>query len=67
MFSTVALELNNTMGSGVVISEDGYILTAAHVVDGFTGAFDATFRVPDGEGGITTVQMSIPAANSLTA
>ena len=28
---TVALELGNARGSGVVISEDGYILTAAHV------------------------------------
>lgn len=30
--STVALQLGGAMGSGVIISEDGYILTAAHVV-----------------------------------
>ena len=44
--ATVALELNNTMGSGVVISEDGYILTAAHVV--MEPGRDMKVRFPDG-------------------
>lgn len=44
---TVGLVLNNAMGSGVVISEDGYILTAAHVV----GAPDqeVIVKFPDGK------------------
>lgn len=43
---TVALNLDYAMGSGVVISEDGLILTAAHVVS--RPGREVTVRFPDG-------------------
>jgi S1-C subfamily serine protease len=35
--STVALEVGDVSGSGVIISPDGYVLTAAHVIAGRSG------------------------------
>lgn len=42
----VAVSLNGGMGSGVIISEDGYVLTAGHVVG--RPNRDATFILHDG-------------------
>jgi serine protease Do len=44
---TVGLQVGGAQGSGVVISEDGYVLTAAHVV-GSPGR-DVRVRFPDGK------------------
>lgn len=43
--SVVQIETENGLGSGVVYDEDGLILTAAHVVEGFE---DVTVRLADG-------------------
>ncbi|VTS00908.1 S1C family serine protease [Tuwongella immobilis] len=43
---TVGLAIGSSMGSGVIISEDGYILTAAHVI-GEAGK-DVVIFLPDG-------------------
>lgn len=43
---TVAIVLHNGMGSGVIVSEDGYVLTAGHVA-GRAGR-DVTFIMHDG-------------------
>ena len=45
--STVRVELGEAAGSAVLISEDGYILTAAHVVDA-VGGKKAKVRLYDG-------------------
>ena len=42
----VHIETRTGLGSGVVYDEDGFILTAAHVVD---GASDVTVRLADGD------------------
>ena len=43
---TVGLELGSTQGSGVIVSEGGYVLTAAHVI-GRPGR-DVRVKLPDG-------------------
>lgn len=43
---TVAVQVRHAQGSGVIVSEDGYVLTAAHV-SGRPGR-KATFTLPDG-------------------
>ena len=43
--SVVQLETQSGLGSGVIYDADGYILTAAHVVDGVS---DLTVRLSDG-------------------
>src|SRR5438477_5453646 len=45
--AVVAVEIGGTTGSGVVISEDGMVLTAAHVCD--RPNRDVTFTFPDGK------------------
>lgn len=44
--ATVAVQVGNSQGSGVIISEDGYVLTAAHVI-GEPG-LNAMFVLHDG-------------------
>jgi serine protease Do len=44
--STVAIRVGPAQGTGVIISEDGYVLTAAHV--GGRPNRDVTFVLPDG-------------------
>ena len=43
--SVVQIETENGLGTGVVYNKDGFILTAAHVVDGSSGV---TVRLSDG-------------------
>ncbi|MEX0818371.1 MAG: trypsin-like peptidase domain-containing protein, partial [Pirellulaceae bacterium] len=43
---TVGVQVGNNHGSGVVITESGYVLTAAHVTD--RPGRNATIRFPDG-------------------
>jgi serine protease Do len=43
---TVGVQVGNNHGSGVVITESGYVLTAAHVTD--RPGKNATIRFPDG-------------------
>jgi len=45
--STVAVQIGSAQGSGVIVSSDGYVLTAGHVV-GRPGR-DVTFILHDGE------------------
>lgn len=45
--AVVAVRVANGTGSGVVISEDGYVLSAAHVCD--EPDLDAVFTFPDGK------------------
>jgi serine protease Do len=45
--AVVAVEMGGTTGSGVVVSEDGVVLTAAHVCD--RPNRDVTFVFPDGK------------------
>ncbi|MCA9121114.1 MAG: trypsin-like peptidase domain-containing protein [Planctomycetaceae bacterium] len=44
---TVGVQVGNNHGSGVVITESGYVLTAAHVTD--RPGRNATIRFPDGK------------------
>lgn len=44
--ATVAVQVGGAQGSGVIVSEDGYVLTAAHVCG--TTDRPATFILPDG-------------------
>jgi len=44
--STVGVQVGNNHGSGVVITESGYVLTAAHVTE--RPGRDATIHFPDG-------------------
>ena len=44
--SVVQIETGGGLGSGIVYDRDGFILTAAHVVEGST---EVTVRLPDGE------------------
>lgn len=44
---TVGVRLPNGMGSGVIISEDGYVMTAGHVVD--RPGKEVTILLPDGK------------------
>ena len=44
---TVAVQLRGGMGSGVIVSEDGYVLTAGHVVG--RPDKEVTFIFPDGK------------------
>ena len=44
--ATVNIQLGSSQGSGVVVTSDGYILTAAHVIGGPDQV--ATIRFPDG-------------------
>jgi len=44
---TVGVRLPNGMGSGVIISEDGYVMTAGHVVD--RPGKDVSIFLPDGK------------------
>jgi serine protease Do len=44
---TVGVWLPNGMGSGVIISEDGYVMTAGHVVD--RPGKEVTIMLPDGK------------------
>lgn len=44
---TVAVQLNGGMGSGVIVSEDGFVLTAGHVVG--RPDKEVTFIFPDGK------------------
>ena len=46
--ATVGISIGGTFGSGVVVTEDGYVLTAGHVV-GNTPGRDATIIFADGK------------------
>jgi serine protease Do len=45
--STVRIEVRNSAASAVMVSEDGYILTAAHVIEAVGGSY-ANIRLHDG-------------------
>ncbi len=45
--ATVGVRINLTFGSGVIVTEDGYVLTAGHVVP--RPGRDATIIMPDGK------------------
>jgi serine protease Do len=45
--ATVGVRINGTFGSGVIVTEDGYVLTAGHVVA--RPGRDATIIMPDGK------------------
>ena len=47
MPATVNIQMRGSQGSGVVVTDDGYILTAAHVIGGTPGQ-TATIVFPDG-------------------
>jgi serine protease Do len=47
MAATVAVEINGVEGSGVIVSEDGYVLTAGHV-SGAAGR-DVIVKLPNGK------------------
>jgi len=62
--STVGIQVGSNHGSGVVISEDGYVLTAAHVAD--RPGRDAIIRFRDGtEVSGKTLGMNIEADGAL--
>lgn len=44
--AVVAVGIGNSNGSGVIVSSDGYVLTAAHVSE--KAGLDARFTLPDG-------------------
>ncbi|GJM13203.1 MAG: 2-alkenal reductase [Pseudohongiella sp.] len=44
-----------SLGSGVILSEDGFILTKLHVVDSLFNAFDTTVTLNDGRSSPATV------------
>lgn len=44
--STVGVRIGRAQGSGVIVSRDGYVLTAAHVIGG--AGKDAVITLPDG-------------------
>jgi serine protease Do len=46
--ATVGISIGGTFGSGVIVTEDGYVLTAGHVV-GNTPGRDVTIIMPDGK------------------
>ncbi len=46
MKCTVGVQVGHAQGSGVIVSKDGYVLTAAHVASG--AKRDVTFIMPDG-------------------
>jgi len=46
--ATVGISIGGTFGSGVIVSEDGYVLTAGHVV-GNTSGRDVTIIMADGK------------------
>jgi serine protease Do len=48
MPATVGVMKGNSAGSGVIVSEDGYVLTAAHVI-GNKADQDVTLIMPDGK------------------
>jgi len=48
MPATVGVVKGNSAGSGVIVSEDGYVLTAAHVI-GNKADQDVTLIMPDGK------------------
>ncbi len=55
--SIVTVRVGSTVGSGVVVSPDGYVLTAAHVVDGVE---KAQLRFPSG----LTLEASVERRNN---
>src|SRR5262249_26172181 len=46
--ATVGISIGGTFGSGVIVTEDGYVLTAGHVV-GNTPGRDVTITLADGK------------------
>ncbi len=44
--ATVSVQVGQNQGTGVIVTRDGYVMTAAHVIGGADR--DATIRLPDG-------------------
>ena len=60
---TVGVRIGNSQGSGVIVSEDGYVLTAGHVVE--KPGQDVVFLFADGHAEYVPSENIIPANDGL--